>query len=344
VLTGPWRAPSAFWAGEEETMPLPQVDVQLLTDFEQGLDPRFPEKSKIPARVLGYGEISTVFELGTGPARDLAYKRLPMFRTEEEAQRYQSLYQTYVAALRDRMGLQVVPTDTVRLAGKVKGRVVVYIAQEKLPAGAIGHQAIHHLSPEEVSRLVLAVLREMDKVFAFNQEHQGELEAGLDGQISNWAIVGWNLDKPALGDEIELVYFDTSSPLLRVNGEEQLDPELFLRSAPSFLVWLLRLLFLQDVMTRYYDLRQVSVDLVANFYKEQRPELIPGLVDTVNRFFTANVRLRGLKPLTVAEVRAYYREDAWIWRLYLAFKKVDRFLHRLLGKDYPYILPDKIKR
>ena len=129
-----------------------------------------------------------------------------------------------------------------------------------------------------------------------------------------------------------------------MNGEEQLDPELFLRSAPSFLVWLLRLLFLKDVMTRYYDFRQVAVDLVANFYKEQRPELIPGLVDTVNGFFAGNDRLRGLKPLTVAEVRAYYREDAWIWRLYLAFKKVDRGLHRLMGKDYPYILPDKVER
>ena len=325
-------------------MPLSQVDVQLLTDFEQGLDPRFPERSRIPARVLGYGEISTVFELGTGPERELAYKRLPMFRTEAEAESYRALYQTYVAALRDRMGLRVVPTDTVRLAGRIRGRVVVYIVQERLPAGAIGHQAIHHLSPEEVDRLVLAVLTEMDKVFRFNQEHRGELEAGLDGQISNWAIAGLDPDRPALGETIELIYFDTSSPLLRVNGREQLDPELFLRSAPSFLVWLLRLLFLKDVMTRYYDFRQVAVDLVANFYKEQRPELIPGLVDTVNRFFAGNARLRGGRPLTAAEVRAYYREDAWIWRLYLAFKKVDRSLHRLLGKDYPYILPDKVKR
>jgi hypothetical protein len=325
-------------------MPLPNVDVQLLSDFEKGLDPRFPEKSKIPARVLGYGEISTVLELGIGPEQELAFKRLPMFRTEDEAQSYQALCQTYVAALRDRMGLQVALTDTVRLVDEAKSRVVVYIVQERLPAGAIGHQAIHHLSPEEVGRLVLAILREMDKVFAFNQEHQGELEAGLDGQISNWAIVGLNVEKPALGEEIKLIYFDTSSPLLRVNGEEQLDPELFLRSAPSFLVWLLRLLFLKDVMTRYYDFRQVTVDLVANFFKEQRPDLIPDLVDTVNHFFAASVRLRGLKPLTVAEVRAYYREDAWIWRLYLAFKKVDRFLHQLLGKDYPYILPEKIKR
>ncbi len=33
-----------------------------------------------------------------------------------------------------------------------------------------------------------------------------------------------------------------------------------------------------------------------------------------------------------------------MWRLYLAFRKADRALHCLLGKDYPYILPDKIKR
>jgi hypothetical protein len=325
-------------------MPLPKVDVQLLNDFEQGLNPRFPEKGQIRARVLGYGEISTVLELGTGPERQLAYKRLPMFRTEEEAQSYQALYQDYVAALRDRMGLRVVPTDTVRLVNEASGRIVVYIAQEKMPSGAIGHQAIHHLSPEEVSRLVLAILREMDKVFAFNQAHQGELEAGLDGQISNWAIVGWDPEQPALRQQIELVYFDTSSPLLRVKGVEQLDPELFLRSAPSFLVWLLRLLFLEDVMTRYYDYRKVAIDLIANFYKEQRPELIPGLVDTVNSFFAADARLQDLAPLTVGEVRAYYREDAWIWRLYLALKKVDRTLHRLLGKGYPYILPEKVVR
>ena len=54
-----------------------------------------------------------------------------------------------------------------------------------------------------------------------------------------------------------------------MDGVEQLDPELFLRSAPSFLVWLLRLLFLKDVVDRYYDFHLVAVDLIANFYKEQ---------------------------------------------------------------------------
>ncbi|MCR4438213.1 MAG: hypothetical protein QHJ34_04120 [bacterium] len=39
------------------------VDAELLQRFERGLDPRVPERSAIPARVLGFGEISTVFAI-----------------------------------------------------------------------------------------------------------------------------------------------------------------------------------------------------------------------------------------------------------------------------------------
>jgi hypothetical protein len=51
-----------------------------------------------------------------------------------------------------------------------------------------------------------------------------------------------------------------------------------------------------------------------------------------------------MEPLTVKEVSAYYREDALIWRLYLAFRKVDRALRLALGREYPYILPAKVRR
>lgn len=40
------------------------IDPSLLKQFESQLDPRHPDNSTIPARVLGYGELSTVFELG----------------------------------------------------------------------------------------------------------------------------------------------------------------------------------------------------------------------------------------------------------------------------------------
>ena len=319
-------------------------DFELLRRFEQALDPEFPEKCPIPTKILGYGEISTVLEIGNRRGNHVAYKRMPMFKTEQEAESYQNLYWQYLQLLQNRIGIQVVPSDITRLVDAATGRIAVYIIQEKLPAEAIAHKAIHRLSAEQVRKLVLAVLREITKVFEFNRQHQGSLEVGLDGQISNWAIANFNPAVPVLDEDIELLYLDTSAPLVRKKGQEQLDPELFLRCAPSFLVWILRWLFLEDVLTRYYDARKVTIDLLANLYKEQRAELVPELVNATNQFFLAGSQDGSFKPITVAEVRAYYREDAWIWRLYMAFRKVDRSLHKLLRKHYPYILPGKITR
>jgi hypothetical protein len=131
---------------------------------------------------------------------------------------------------------------------------------------------------------------------------------------------------------------------MRRQGQEQLDPELFLRNAPAPLAWVIRRLFLQDVMTRYYDPRQVAVDLAANFLKEQRSDLVPVVVETVSEYLGVAKRGSDLRPLTVKEIKAYYREDAWIWRTYLGARKIDRAIHRIAGKQYPYILPGRIRR
>lgn len=325
-------------------MTVQRINLELLQSFEKELDPEFPEMGKTPAKVLGYGEISTVIEIGHGDERDLAYKRMPMFKTEQEAESYEALYKEYLLVLQNRIGLRVVPSNIVRIIKADPKRIVVYIIQEKLPSEAIAHKVIHHVSYNDAKRLVLAVLEEITKVFNFNKQHKGCLEVGFDAQISNWAVANFNPETAALNEDINLVYFDTSAPLLRKNGQEQLDPELFLRCAPSFLVAILRLLFLKDVMTRYYDIRKVTIDLLANFYKEQRSDLIPDLVDAANSFLATESEGDRFKPITVNEVKGYYREDVWIWRLYLTFRRFDRSLHKLFGKDYPYILPGKIKR
>jgi hypothetical protein len=325
-------------------MAVQEVDLALLRRFEQKLDPEFPERCEIPTRVLGYGEISTVLEIGNGPGSDLAYKRMSMFKTEQEAELYEALYKEYLQMLQERIGLAVVPSSIVRFVDADSGRIVVYIIQDRLSSDTIGHKVIHHLSRDDAKKLILAVLRQITKVFDFNRQHKGRLEVGFDAQISNWAVVNFDPEAPALSEEINLLYFDTSAPLMRKNGQEQLNSELFLRCAPSFLVPVLRLLFLDDVMTRYYDIRKVAIDLLANFYKEQRSDLVPELVDVVNRFFATEIEGGGFKPVSVSEVRGYYREDVWIWRLYLTFRKIDRSLHKLVGKHYPYILPGQIKR
>ncbi len=312
----------------------------ILTAWETTLNPRHPEQATPPARVLGYGEISTVLSIDHPALRDFAVKRMPMFQHWDEVNDYLALHEEYVKILRD-IGIHVPETHLVTVE-RPRGGYAVYILQRRLPVPSIGNNLIRHLSQGEAFRLVRKVLAETRKVYHFNATHRGITEIGFDAQISNWAVLNAPEGAP-LPDEIQLVYFDTSTPLLRRNGKERLNPDLFLRSAPSFMVWIIKLLFLEDVMTRYYDFRQVVLDLMANFYKEKRAEWIPALVAAVNEWRNDWPELTGA-PYTEREVRDYYREDAFIWRLYLAARKIDRRLREWMGREYPYILPDHIER
>jgi hypothetical protein len=320
-----------------------EIDLNLLQAFERGLDPQHPERSAIPARVLGYGEISTVFEIQTEGMCHLAFKRLPIFETQEEVERYTAAYEEYNRLLDDEIGISIPPHGYASFLSDTS-RPIFYIIQKQLPSSSIGHRAMHVLPSEQVLVLVRRILGELRKVWAFNQQQDG-LQVAIDGQISNWAIVGFDPEQPRVDEQTQFLYMDTSTPLFRVQGIEQLDPELFLRSAPSFLAWVLRLLFVEDVVNRYYDFHLVAVDLVANFYKEQKPEFVSDLVRTVDAFFATEAAELDISPITEKEVRSYYREDALIWTLYLTMRRIDRFLHtRLLRREYPYILPGKIKR
>lgn len=324
----------------------PAVDVELLERFERGLDPARPERSAIPAAVLGYGEISTVLAIGDD---GVAYKRMPMFADEAEIVAYTAAFDAYRARLQE-AGLRLAPCRLATLAQRSGGRRVVYLAQPRLPAHAIGDAIVRRATPAEAGRLLRAVLDELAKVHRFNRREAGagqpgapRWQLGIDGQISNWAVMGMTAES-GLPSAIELVYFDVNTPLVRRDGVEQLDTELFLRSAPSFLRWVLRLFVVQDVVNRYYDPRRVAIDLVANLYKEGRADLIPGWLEATNRFLAETLTDAGLQPISEREVNAYYREDAGIWRLYLGLRRFDRTLHRLTGRVYPYVLPGPIRR
>jgi hypothetical protein len=320
-----------------------QVDIELLKEFERGLDPAHPEKSKIPARVLGYGEISTIFEIQAETTKNLACKRMPIFKTKEEVAEYETLYGDYNEMLQKDIGINTPEWGFAWFVSDA-GNIIAFDIQRKLSPESIGNRAIQILDTAGIRTLCLLVLRELLKIWRFNLANPGRA-VGIDGQISNWSIADFDPARPQLSPGSKLLYFDTSTPLMKKDGVERLDPELFLRSAPSFLVWLIRWLFLEGVMTRYYDARLVAIDLIANFYKEQRPELVPGLVQAANEFFAAEGASLGVKPLTEKEIKSYYKEDAMIWVLFLAFRRFDRWLHKyVLRKPYIYILPGHIKR
>lgn len=313
----------------------------LLASWEAHLDPRHPERAAPPARVLGYGEISTVLTVDHPALAGYALKRMPMFHNRDEVDAYLALHDMYITQLRD-IGIHVPETRLV-VVERPRGGYAVYIVQEMLSPQNVGHKLLHRLPLPEALRLVRHVLEATREVYRFNAAHRGHLELGFDGQISNWAVRNMSPDATSLPDDVHLAYFDTSTPLVQREGQEQLNPDLFLRSAPSFMVWMIKLLFLEDVMTRYYDFRKVVLDLIANFYKEKRAEWIPAVVRAVNEWAREWPEWQG-EPYTEKEIRDYYREDAFIWRLYLAARKMDRRLHELLGREYPYILPEKIER
>jgi len=51
------------------------IDIKHIENFEQGLNPQYPEKSHIPAKIVGYGEISSIFKIKA--YNDWVFKRLP---------------------------------------------------------------------------------------------------------------------------------------------------------------------------------------------------------------------------------------------------------------------------
>jgi hypothetical protein len=303
-----------------------EIDRELVADFEAGLNPQALEESPIPAVVLGYGEISIILQIGDHP--DLAYKRMPLFSNREAAEVYAGQFHEYCGYL-SRAGLHLPRHET--LIVEVPGRpVVLYIAQERFPGERFAHRLIHEPGPREATPMLERIIVEIDKVWKFNRSSHPALQLAIDAQVSNWVIL----------ENEEILYIDTSTPLYRKDGEEQMNPELFLKSAPVFLRWLIRWLFLKDVMNRYYDPRLVYMDLAANLFKERCPDLISDTIGCINRHLPA-----GHDPLSREEVEKYYREDKLIWTLFLAFRRIDRWMTtRVFRKRYEFLLPGKIER
>ncbi len=299
-----------------------KVDREHLREFEEELNPAKPENIKI----LGYGEISTVFELPDYP--DIAFKRIPMFRSVEQVEKYIQTYYEYIELL-TKAGLKI-PESKAEYVVTNDKRIVLFIMQRKLDPDKICHKIVQRTGKEEALELFGRILAELKKVFEFNERN--EVQIGIDGQVSNWATYN--------GD---IYYFDTSTPMIRKNGVDQLDTDIFLRACPPGIRILLEKIFLQDILDRYYDFRTTVLDLIANLHKEGRKDLVPPFTDFANEFFTQ--KGYSFEPITPKEVEKYYREDAFIWSLYLNLRKMHRFVvTKILRRRYEFILPGRIRR
>ena len=253
-----------------------KINLELLKELERSINTYNPEKGRIPIKILGFGEISLVFEILKDPEH-LAYKRIPIFDDETQVKRHIWAYNAYCRILTQKVGLTL-PVYDVAWFKDDNGNIQFYCVQEKIEIESVGNKVIHKVSDDEIYILVTLILREMKKVWSYSRNNP-KIDLGLDGQISNFAIINFDVKNPKVDFNSKLYYFDTSTPMVRINGAEAMEAVLFLKSAPSFLRWLLKALFLEETVGRYYEWRKVAIDLIANFYKEQKPELIPNLIN-----------------------------------------------------------------
>ena len=307
-----------------------------LQEFEDKFIPTKIDPSKI--EILGYGEISTVMSFKEEELKHLAFKRLPIFTGEKEACDYAQIHIEYNKLL-GKLNIEVPESEVYCVKGH-GDRIVNYFSQQRQHKNSIGNKIIHKHSKEESLILFNLLLDKMKKLWHHNINNP-DLQLGLDSQISNWAVKNYHEDVK-ITEDTELLFIDTSTPFIRKKGEEQMNPLLFLESAPKPMRPVLRKFFLQDIMDRYYDFRLVAIDLLANLFKEQRVDLIEDCRQIVN---DKAGDLIDEKEISYKEIEKYYKEDKFIWQLYLGARRFDRFVKvKILNKRYEYTLPGKIKR
>lgn len=260
--------------------------------------------------VLGYGEFSLV--LGWPTARpQLAVKRLPLFRDQQQLECYRAVLQGYVEALRERH-VPVVATELCCTPLRRDG-VHAYLVQRLSPARMMLNFALREAGPGHGARL-------LDALAALVVESVDE-RIGLDAQAANWSVEG---------DTLAMV--DVSTPLMRdAAGRDRLDLDLFLSIYP----WAVRpalARIAQPVIAQYHDARTVLVDVASNLVKERHERWLPALLEAANR--------RVQPAITEQEVKRYFVRDRRLWLLMQWLRRADRAWYRQVRRrPYPFLLP-----
>jgi len=303
----------------------------------------------LQVKILGIGEITTTIELkGQGaplkkkPGENrwirMAIKKAPSFPNKESAEGYIKICYEYENFLSNALGIQTPYAEHRLMPGK-EGRWLVYNFQERLRSESIACLIIQVARLEEIEKILLRLLAEIRKIFLWNHAHP-EYQIGFDAQIPNWAFIRFGPEHPVIEETEPLIYLDTSTPLIRRNGIEQLDTEIFLKSIPLFLRPVIRRTLLKEVLDRYYRPRDVILDLLASFITHHRPDLLPGMIELTNQWLNDKASELQIAPYTVKEIKSYNRQDVLIWKFFRQMKRLDRFFtEKILGKTYEQRLP-----
>ncbi len=301
-------------------------------------DLRALSRAPLVLRTYGWGEISRTvglerhgpsFAAAVAPAA-VVYKRLAPFPSREAAERYARAYHEYNRRLRDDVGIAV-PDFDCKLIRDRRGRTVALPMQSRLDPRSIAKDLLLKRDAEQGRILFRMVLDEYRKLARYNRARAAEgFQMGLDGQIPNWAVRDYRgADVPLRGDE-GLIFVDTNTPMMRTRGEECLPLSFYLQALPSLLRPLARPLA-KSVLNRYFSLRTILLDFLANTSIHGRPELVDLFLPEGNAFLLDGLIEPPPRPITRADVDKYIKDDIATWRLTRSLRKVEEMLQRQRG-------------
>jgi hypothetical protein len=289
-----------------------QVDLDALDRaYQQALRDGRPDE--LP--VVGYGEISIAF--GWPPqAPTVVAKSLPTFRDERRFAAYVALLDEYLDTLAAR-GVDTLPTAVRSVTDHGERRA--YVLQPRVPGDAVGPavlaRADRRAGTDLLTTIVANVMRASDR------------QVGIDGQVSNWAVVDGSLH-----------YLDVSTPMLRrPDGRDRLDTALLAESVP----WILRgpvdRFVAPEVLSPYHEPRRVVLDTAGNLLRERLGEWLPVLLDVANPHLD--------EPLSIGEVHRFYRGNARLWSTLQLLRRIDRgWQIHVRRRTYPFLLPESFQR
>lgn len=309
------------------------VDLERLRAFEDRFDPARPNGSLL--EVLGHGRFMTCFTIEG--METVALKRLPPFPNASARALYERALNAYHMLLRDTVGLNVVEQRCIPITNAA-GEYVLYIAQLRQPADAMVDRVLARCSDEEAAAVFAAIVRNVLRVW-YRNEIEKELEVpgsvmGLDAQLSNWAVAVED------GRVVDMMYLDTGTPFFRRLDQDHLEPGLFLSGLPMAFARSTRHRYIVDVLTRYYDLRIVLIDLVAGLYAIDQVARVPLALEVVNHVVTTEAADLRIEPITLREVERFAGDDRRYWRRFLSLSRFKRFTStRIFRRKYPFLLP-----
>lgn len=317
-------------------------DIFLFKRFNKDMKELF--RGDLSVGVLGAGMVGSVLELSrddegrVDSGSELTYTKIPPFTDMESVELYRELFQRYHGLLKD-AGLNP-PVHGIRYVSRGGDTSTVFITQRNITRQSIGTQVVSRISDDDCFVLFEMILDRIRIIADFNNKNT-ETKIGIDPRLSNWGVEGYDTGHPAIRGFEELTYLNTSTPMIKENGKDLLDPELVIMNLPGVSKPFIRTLMLDRYWKRFYSPREMVLDVITDFRAWGHPETTEKMIEMANEFLEEMEINSDGNKITGGSVSKRTRGNRFYQKAFIVFRKIERFFKvNLLRRKYGYSISE----